>query len=181
MLDKDDKQIVQQVTGIFLYYSRAVDSTILVALSALASEQASPTRKTMEKVKTFLDYAASQEEAVITYHAIENVLACHSDASYLSEPGARIRAGGHFFLSSNVAIPSNNGAVLNITQIIKAVMTSTAEAEIGAIYINARKSVPQRIMLSEMGHLQPRTPMQTNDSAAHAFVTKNVQPRITKL
>ena len=45
---------------------------------------------------TFLYYAASQEEAFIAYHASDMVLACHSDASYLSEPGARIRAGGHF-------------------------------------------------------------------------------------
>ena len=93
LLDKDGKKFVQQVTGTFLYYARAVDSTMLVALSALASEQASPTQKTMEKVMTFLDYAASQEEAVITYNASDMVLACHSDVSYLSEPGARSRAG----------------------------------------------------------------------------------------
>ena len=101
---------------------------MLVALSELASEQASPTQKTMEKVMSFLDYAASQEEAVITYHASDMVLSCHSDASYLSEPGARSRAGGRFFVSNNAAIPANKGAVLNITQIIKAVMTPAAEA-----------------------------------------------------
>ena len=116
-LDKDNKTFVQQVTGTLLYYARAVDSTMMVALSALASEQASPTRKTMEKVMTFLDYAASQEEAVITYHESDMVLACHSDASYLSEPGARIRSGGHFFLSSNAAMPANNGAVISCTVI----------------------------------------------------------------
>ena len=33
--------------------------------------------------------------------------------------------------------PRNNRAVLNITQIIKVVMTLEAEAEIGAIYTNA--------------------------------------------
>ena len=60
MLDKENKKIVQQVTDTFLYYARAVYSTMLVALSALASEQASPTKKTMEKVMTILDYAASQ-------------------------------------------------------------------------------------------------------------------------
>ena len=59
-------------------------------------------------------------------------------------------------------------------------MTSAAEAEIGAMYINAREAVPQRMTLSEMGHPQPRTPMQTNNLAAHAVVTNNVQPRITK-
>ena len=180
LLDKDGTQFVQQFTGTFLYYARAVDSTMLVTLSALASEQASPTKKTMEKVMTFLDYAASQEEAMITYHASDMVLACHSGESYLSELGARSRSGGNFFLSSNAAIPANNGAVLNIAQIIKAVMRSAAEAEIGAIYINAREAVPQIMTLSDIGHPQPRTPMQTNNLAAHDVVTNNVQPRRTK-
>ena len=49
MLDKDDKKFVQQVTGTFLYYARALDSTMMVALGALASEQASPTRKRWKK------------------------------------------------------------------------------------------------------------------------------------
>ena len=80
-------------------------------------------------------------------------------------------------MSSNAAMPANNGSVLNISQIIKAVMTSAVEAEIGAMYINAREAVHQRMTLSEMGHLQPRTPMQTDNSAAHAVVTNNVQPR----
>ena len=80
-------------------------------------------------------------------------------------------------MSSNYAMPANNGAALNIAQIIKAAMTSAAEAEIGEMYINARESVPQRMTLSEMGHLQPRTPTQTNNLAAHAVVTNNVQPR----
>ena len=39
LLDKDDKKFVQQVTGTFLYYARAVDSTMMVALIALASKQ----------------------------------------------------------------------------------------------------------------------------------------------
>ena len=47
-------------------------------------------------------------------------------------------------MSNNAAMPANNGAVLNISQIIKTAMTSAAEAEIGAMYINAREAVPQR-------------------------------------
>ena len=83
-------------------------------------------------------------------------------------------------MSSNAAMQSNNGAVLNIAQIIKAIMASAAEAEIGAMYTNAREAVPQTMTLSEMGHPQPRTPMQTNNLSTHAIVTNNVQPRRTK-
>jgi hypothetical protein len=66
------------------------------------------------------------------------VLAGHSDASYLSETNARSRAGGNFFMSNDEAIPNNNGVILTILQIIKAVMSSAAEAEIGALYINCK-------------------------------------------
>ncbi len=66
------------------------------------------------------------------------VRAIHSDASYLSEPKSRSRAGGHMFMAGHDKIPINNGAVLNISQIIRAVVSSAAEAELGALFINAK-------------------------------------------
>ena len=33
-----------------------------------------------------LDYLATQEDAVLSYHASDMVLAVHSEAGYLSEP-----------------------------------------------------------------------------------------------
>ncbi len=108
------------------------------------------------------------------------VLVVHSDASYLSKPKARSRAGRHFFLSSDTENPTNNGAVLNIAQLIKAVMSSAAEAKLGTLYINARKAVPQCQTQAEMGHKQPPTPMQTDNSTALGVVNNNIQPRCTK-
>ena len=105
MLGKENKKYIQQVLGTFLYYARAADPTILVALNAIASEQASPTKSTMKKVDQFLDYAASQEQAVLTYEASDMVLAVHSDASHLSKSKARSRAGGHFFMPKDVYFP----------------------------------------------------------------------------
>ena len=63
-LDKEGRKYIQAVAGTLLYYSRAVDSAMLVALNAIAMQQASPTQKTMERVKQLLDYCACQEEAV---------------------------------------------------------------------------------------------------------------------
>jgi hypothetical protein len=75
-----------------------VDTTILLVLSSIASEQAAPTEQTMAKVKQMLDYCASQEEAIITYNASKMVLAVHSNAGYANEKKARSHTGGHFFL-----------------------------------------------------------------------------------
>ena len=106
----------------------------------------------MNKTKQLLDYIATQEDAVVTYHASGMTLVAHSDAGYNNMPGARSRAGGHVFLSKNEDIPPPNGSILNIAEIIKAVMSSAAEAELGALYINAREAVYIRNILEEMGH-----------------------------
>jgi hypothetical protein len=177
---KDEQKYVQKVTGKFNWYARGVDSTLLTPISALAAQQAKPTHATMKRVQHFLDYAATQEPAVTTYRASDMVLAIHSDAGYLNEEGARSRAGGHHFLSENVDNPSNNGAIYNEASIIKAVMSSAAEAEIGALYINARKGVEVRNILEEMGHTQPPTPVQTDNSTAESIVNLRVQPKRTK-
>ncbi len=55
---------------------------MLTALSSLASEQAAPTERMMEKCLLFLDYAASQEDAIVTYPASDMRLAIHSYAFY---------------------------------------------------------------------------------------------------
>ena len=153
---------------------------MLVALSAIASEQASPTKQTMEKTKKFLDYVTSHPDAILTFSASNMVLNVHSDASYLTEPKARSRAGGHFFLSDNSEDPRDNGAVLNTAQIIKNVMSSAAEAEIGALFINSRQAIPARVAVEELGHTQPPTPIQTDNTTALGFVNKNLQPKATK-
>lgn len=59
-----------------------------------------------------------------------------SNAGYLNKPKVHSRAGGHFFLSNNSTFPPNNGAILNIMQIIKSVMSLVAEAELGSLYVN---------------------------------------------
>ena len=102
------KKYIQEVIGVFLYYGCAVDSTMLTALSAIASAQAKPTDKTMTRCKQFLNYAATHPDAILTYKRSDMVLMVHSNASYLSKPKACSHAGGQFFLSSDEADPIDN-------------------------------------------------------------------------
>ncbi len=132
-LDKKGKRFIQQVCGKFLFLGRAVDSTLLCPISAIAAQSANPTEDTLRNTYQLLDYVATQDEAVLTYNASDMKLAAHSDASYLSEPKARSRAGGHFFLSNGNDVPPNNGAILNIAHIIKHVMSSATAAELAAL------------------------------------------------
>ena len=179
-IDKEGQKYIQAAVGTLLYYSRAVDPTMLVALNAIAMQQALPTHKTMDRVRQLMDYAASQEEAILTYHSSDMILSIHSDAGYLNKSKSRSHVGGHFFLSSDVQNPPNNGAILTIAQIIDAVMSSAAEAELGALFINAKEAVHLRRILSEMGHAQPRTPIQTDNSIAEGVINSRVPPKQTK-
>ena len=67
--------------------------------------------------------------------------------------------------------PPNNGAVLSIAQIIKAFMSSAAEADIGALYINFREAILACHTLIDMGHPQPLTPVQTKKRRHLAWST----------
>jgi hypothetical protein len=100
LLDDTGKKRIQQIVGSFLYYAQAVDPTILMASSDIATQQSAPTKITKKPVEQFLDYMWTHPDAVIRYRASDMVLNVHSNTSYLSARCARSRAGGYFFLGS---------------------------------------------------------------------------------
>ena len=116
------------------------------------------------------------------------VLYIHSDASYLSESRARSRAAGHFFLSSKplyptkppVNIPVLNGPIHTLCQIIDVVVGSAAESEIGSGYLNGQAAVPIVITLGELGHNQPATPMQVDNTTAEGFANDTIKQKRSK-
>mgnify|MGYP000908115252 FL=1 len=108
------------------------------------------------------------------------LIAAHADAGFHNESKGRSRAGAHIFLSEDAPMPKWNGAVLTIAQIIKFVMTSASEAELGALFITAQALVPIRNTLEEMGWPQRRTPIQTDNSAAAGVVNNTIVPRKLK-
>jgi hypothetical protein len=88
LLDNKAKQFIQQVCGKFLFFGRAVDSTLLCSISAIASQSSKPIEDTIRQTLQLLDYLATQEDAVHSYHASDMVLAVHSNTSYQSKPMA---------------------------------------------------------------------------------------------
>ena len=65
-------RIVQQVVGCVLYYSRAVDCTVLVTLSSIASKQTSATKNTERKVRQLLDYLATKPNATLLHALVSD-------------------------------------------------------------------------------------------------------------
>ena len=72
------------------------------------------------------------------------------------------------------AEPPNNGAVTKISRIIKTLMSSAAEAELCALFINFQEAVPAIINLGEMGHKHPPMLMQTYNTTALCVVNENI-------
>ncbi len=105
------------------------------------------------------------------------ILQVHSNAGYANEKRAQSPAGGHFFLSNDNSSTPNNGAILTISTIINAVMSLAAEAELGALFLNAKEAVFIHQILTKMGHPQPRTPIQTDNKTAEGVVNNRVQPK----
>ena len=60
-------------------------------------------------------------------------------------------------------------------------MSSATEAELASLYIMAKEAVVYiRIILQELGHKQPATPIQTDNAMADAVVNGKIQPKRTK-
>jgi len=169
----------QQVAGKFLFYTRAVDPTMLHALNSLTAAQSTGTQRIVTALVHLLNYCATHPDAKIRYHASGMILHIHSDASYLSESQARNRAGGHHYLSNppSPKPPPPNGPILSIAKILRQVMSSAAEAELGALFLNAKEGTVLRTMLEEMGHPQPATPLQTDNSTTDGIVNGTCKQR----
>ena len=58
--------------------------------------------------------------------------------------------GRHFFMSTDIVFPHNNGAIHNKVQILKCVILLAAEAKLSALYINAKQAIIMCWMLKEM-------------------------------
>jgi hypothetical protein len=176
-LNKVETTQLQKIIGTFLYYARAIDNTMLVALGSLAAVQANGTQQTASACTKLLNYATTHPDATIRHKASNMVLHIHSDASYLSEAQARSRVGGFFFLGTNFKDPPLNGAIHVISQIMNNIMASVAEAEVGGLFVNGQAARPIRTTLQELGHPQPSTIIIADNECALGIANDTVKQR----
>jgi hypothetical protein len=172
---------IQKVTGSVLYYARAVDPTVLMPLNDIATEQNEATEKMQAATNQLLDYLATHPDATIRYHASDMILHIHSDAPYLSVSNAQSRLGGLFFLGNKSPEQDKvNVSIINVAAVIKNVVASAAESEVGACFHNAQSGAPLRVTLTEMGHTQPPTPLPTDNSTAFGILIETIKHKRSK-
>jgi hypothetical protein len=138
-----------------LYYARAVNMTVIMALSSIVVEQTKATTQTMSRCFELLDYLTTNSDAKVRFHASDMVMNIHLDASYLSKTMACSRACSHFFMGwtpkDGKAIRLNEAFYTNTT-ILKFFVASAAEAKLGALFHNCQDSIIFCLTHADLGH-----------------------------
>jgi hypothetical protein len=154
---------------------------VIIPLNDIAAEQTTSMENTKTAAGQLLDYLATHPDAKIRFHASDMILHIHSDASYLSVSKAISRLEGLFYLGYN---PPNenilNGSILNVASLIKNVVASAAESEVGACFQNAQTAAPLRVTLLELGHKEPATPLRTDNSTAYEILNETINQKRSK-
>jgi hypothetical protein len=149
-----------------------------MALSAIASQQTVPTEDMRNCVNQFLDYMATHCNAKICYRALDMTLNVRSNALYLSAPNVCSCTGGYFFLSSTPCDGSPiqiNGAAQVTCTILNLVAASVAEAELGALFPIAQEARVIWLVLEELGHPQPPTPIHIDNATTVGIVNNTIK------
>ena len=121
----------------FAWYSRATDPIMSKILSFITGRQSKATEQLKKELNQFWDYCATHPDEKVRYIASDMILALHSDASHLSEPGSKSRAACHFYLTQNDGRDFNNEAILTISKIIRHVTGSASEPEVAALQLQS--------------------------------------------
>jgi hypothetical protein len=168
---------LQVVIGTLLYYARTVDPAVLTVVHELGSVQARPTLNDLKKMERLLQYISCHQNHGIRYHASDMQLQIQSDASYLSRPSAKSVLGGFHYLGSLDRI---NGPIFCTSKLISCVVTSAAEAELGAAFQNGQKGAQFRNTLIELGYLQQPTTISVDNTVAEGLATDTINAKRSK-
>ena len=72
-----------------LFYGKAVDNKVLVALNTIGTQQAAATEINNKAIDHLFDYLATYPNDVIVYRYSKMVLVAHSDAGFHNESKSR--------------------------------------------------------------------------------------------
>lgn len=167
-LTPEQQTYVRKVVGIFLYYARAVDCTMLAAVSKIASMQAEPTQRAIAACSRLLDYAATWPQVKVVYLRSDMILKSHSDVSYLTETRARSRVAAYLYFTNTAGTLINGGDDV-ISAILSPVCSSISEAEYAGTSVTGQTYVALRPTLEFLGHPQGPTVIVTDNSVAQAI------------
>ena len=113
------------------------------------------------------------------------VLWVESDETYIRTQ-ARSSAGGYHIMSSKLSGPDSapkptdlpplhNGPSYVYCRIMREVLSSAGEAELGVLFHIGKEACSIRITHAELGHTQPAAPMTTANSTASGIANSIIK------
>ena len=111
-----------------------VDTTLLVALSDLETQQTKETQLTIKNLNQLLNYCCGFPNETIRYTKSDMILKVHSDSGYLNVVGSKSRVGCYFYMGNEPCV-----------------------------FVNSRLALTLRILLENLGYSQPPTPIFTDN------------------
>ena len=108
-----------------------------------------------------MDYCATNPDEKIRFHTSDLVLALHSDASHLSEPGFKSKTAGHFYLT--------NTGTKDLEQVSQR-----------WLHYTCKNAVLLKTALKEMGHNQLKTRITIGNASAVGLIDKYITPKRAK-
>mmetsp|Transcript_37336 Transcript_37336/g.52710 ORF Transcript_37336/g.52710 Transcript_37336/m.52710 type:complete len:137 (+) Transcript_37336:642-1052(+) len=135
---------------------------MLPAIGTIATQQAKPTRKTMQAITQLLSTPKGQSRPASFFY-MSNKLKVTDTAPSPNDPA-----------------PMHNGAISIASNIMQEILSSTIEAELAALYHNDKDACLMRIAAKEMGHPQPPTPIVTDNTTAAGISNNNIRQKQSK-
>ena len=106
------KQIEYTTIGCLLYFVRALDNTLLVALNTISQLQSKLTTRTKMLCDHILNCCATKPNVELSYYASNTILSIDSDASFLVAPEAKSCIVGYFSLQLPLHTTSIHAPIL---------------------------------------------------------------------
>ena len=159
-----DKTRLQEIAESLLYFPHCINSTILATLRSIGTNIAYGTERVAAMAAYLLNFCANNRNTKIRYFASDIQLCGHTDASYMSVSKARSRAAAYFYLSTydgallptdhKLKLPARpNGTIHVMSTVMRQVLSSATEAEVGATFYGCQYAVPLRNTLADLGHV----------------------------
>ena len=144
-------------------------------------QQTSVTDNTRKRTEDLLDYVVTHPDAKIRYRALSMILQIHTDVSYLSEPKARSRTVGHYFLgcppppSKSTNPPQQHN--LHVVHRPKVCSIIRGGSRVRGIIFKHKRRASITTYDGRKEHPQPPTPIHCNNATTVGIVNKTVKKK----
>ena len=201
--------ILQQIIGVFLYYSLVIDNTMLPVVKSLTRLQSKPTQDVLELAIRLLQYAAAYPNHQLCYHGSDMILTGESDATLHSLPNGQSNSAHFYYFTDNWPqyiydaidqLPKTEAATADATisamveacqnkanhpivvdvKAIDTVVTAASHAEYAALFNAGQSNCRLRTIATALGHEQPPTILANDNIVANGASHGRIKEKKTK-